>query len=282
MERQKRVIAIHDISCIGKCSLTVALPVLSAAGLECNVIPTSVLSSHTGDFVGYTFRDLTADILPIIQHWRTLPLTVDAIYTGYLGSKEQIGLMETVFNHLGGPDTLIFLDPVMGDNGKLYAGFDSDFPENMAKICRRAHILTPNITEACLLLDTPYRKPPYDENYVNYLLRELSAAFSAKVVLTGVQFDDVQMGAAVFDPENPNPHYCLGTYVPGRYHGTGDLFASSLLSGLLNGLSLHQATETAVAFIGDAIAKTPPNHDLKYGVRFEAALPGLMQNLGIL
>ena len=282
MKQQKRTVAIHDISCIGKCSLTVVLPVLSAAGVECSVIPTSILSSHTGDFEGYTFRDLTEDIIPILDHWSSLAFSVDAIYTGYLGSKEQTCLMEIAFERLSGPDTLLFVDPVMGDNGRLYAGFDADFPAHMVKVCHRAHILAPNITEACLLLGRPYLAPPYSENYISHLLMELASTFSAKVVLTGVQFDEGQMGAAAFDLQDGVVHTYLKPHMPGRYHGTGDLFASALLSGLLTGFPLHDAAEVAVGFVWDAMAKTPRGHDLKYGVRFEAALPGFMSKLGLI
>ena len=281
MEKQKRAVAIHDISCIGKCSLTVALPVLSAAGIECSVIPTSVLSSHTGDFIGYTFRDLGADILPILDHWGTLDLHVDAIYTGYLGSTEQTRLMEIAFNRLSGPDTLIFVDPVMGDNGKLYAGFDSDFPAQMAALCRRAHVIAPNITEASFLLGEPYFPPPHTSAYIKTLIRRLSEAFAVKVALTGVQLNEDQVGAASFDPADGVIRYCMRPHAPGRYHGTGDLFGSAFLSGLLSDLPLHEAAALAVAFVSDAIAKTPKHHDLKYGVRFEAALPGFMQALGV-
>ena len=282
MERQKQAIAIHDISCIGKCSLTVALPVLSAAGISCAVIPTSILSSHTGGFTDYTFRDLTEDILPILAHWSSLHLDVDAIYTGYLGSKEQTALMALVFDRLSTPGTLLCVDPVMGDMGRLYAGFDLDFPAQMAKLCQRAHILTPNITEACFLLGEPYHEPPYTKAYISRLIRELSTAFSAKVVLTGVQFDESQVGAAAFDPSDGALTFALRPYVEGRYHGTGDLFASALLSALLSGLSLPRAAEVAVYFVSKAIEKTPKGHDLKYGVRFEAALPTLMRDLGLI
>ena len=282
MERQKQIIAIHDISCIGKCSLTVALPVLSASGFSCGVIPTSILSSHTGGFVGYTFRDLTEDILPILHHWSSLNLEVDAIYTGYLGSKEQTALMEVVFDRLSTPDTLLFVDPVMGDHGRLYTGFEADFPAQMAKLCHRAHILTPNITEACFLLGKPYLEPPHDIDYVNHLIRGLAAAFSAQVVLSGVQLDEAQMGAAALDPADGEIHYAFRPYVKGRYHGTGDLFASALLSALLSGLSLQRGMEIAVHFVTEAMAKTPQGHDLKFGVRFEAALPGLMRDLGLI
>ncbi|MGN1320016.1 MAG: hypothetical protein ACI4U6_02745, partial [Acutalibacteraceae bacterium] len=130
---QKRVAAIHDISCFGKCSLTVALPIISAAGIECAGIPTAVLSTHTGDFSGYTFRDLTEDILPIANHWKKENLTFDAIYTGYLGSIEQIELVSSAIDIIGGDNTLLIVDPVMADHGRLYGGFSNNFPKEMIK-----------------------------------------------------------------------------------------------------------------------------------------------------
>ncbi|MEG1497729.1 MAG: bifunctional hydroxymethylpyrimidine kinase/phosphomethylpyrimidine kinase, partial [Clostridiales bacterium] len=158
MERQKRVVAIHDISCVGKCSLTVALPILSAMGVETSIIPTAVLSTHTGGFEGYTYRDLTEDIMPIVNHWQTLDLQVDAVYTGFLGSFEQIDLMKQIFKTFKNTDNLIFVDPVMADNGVMYASFSPDFAQGMASLCSKADIIVPNITEACFMVGEEYKE----------------------------------------------------------------------------------------------------------------------------
>jgi pyridoxine kinase len=161
MKRQKRVAAIHDISCFGRCSLTVALPIISSAGIECAVVPTAVLSTHTGGIDGYTFHDLTDEIMPIAKHWKSLDLEFDAIYTGYLGSFHQLDIVSSLFDLLGSNDTLKVVDPVMADNGVLYKSFPADFPKGMRKLCAKADIIVPNITEAVLMLDEPYQEGPY-------------------------------------------------------------------------------------------------------------------------
>jgi pyridoxine kinase len=173
MNKQKRLAAIHDISCFGKCSLTVALPIISAAGIETSVIPTAVLSTHTGGFKGYTFRDLTADLKPIAEHWSSLGLRFDAVYTGYLGSFEQLNIVSEIISLLKTADTLVIVDPVMADNGKLYASFPLNFPEGMKKLCSLADVIEPNLTEASLLLDLPYNEGPYTKDYIEVCSRVL-------------------------------------------------------------------------------------------------------------
>ena len=170
----KRTLAVHDIYCIGRSSLTVALPILSAAGIETSVLPTAVLSTHTGNFEGYTFRDLTEDIEPICNHWESLGITFESIFTGYLGSFEQIELIKTIFDKFSCDDTLIMVDPVMGDNGKLYSNLTEEFPEGFRELCKKAHVITPNLTEAAMLLDIPYRGEGYSEDYIYMLLKKLA------------------------------------------------------------------------------------------------------------
>lgn len=278
MEKQKRALAIHDISCVGKCSLTVALPVLSAAGIETAVLPTSVLSTHTGGFTGYTFRDLTSDILPIADHWEALGLTFDALYTGYLGSFEQVRLVEGLFARFG-ENALILVDPVMADHGALYKGFAPDFPAEMARLCKRADVIVPNLTEAALLLGEPYVEGPYTREYIAGLLRRLGDAFGGKIILTGVYFEATRLGAACFDAVTGETGFAFHDVVPGYYHGTGDVFGSALLAGLMGGLSHRDAMQVAVDFTVDSIRLTDPAREPRYGVRFEAALPGLIKRL---
>lgn len=281
MERQKRVAAIHDISCFGKCSLTVALPMLSAAGIETCCIPTAVLSTHTGGFSGYTYRDLTEDILPVASHWKSLSLQFDAVYTGFLGSEEQADIIDRVINEIADKDTLIMVDPVMGDDGKLYPVFSDTFPTAMKKLCTRADVIVPNMTEAFLLLHEPYRQGPYTEKEISRIVDGLATICPGQIVLTGVHFDEKTLGAATFDPKTGVKEFVLRDRVNGFYHGTGDVYAASLLSALMCGFSLHDAAAIAADYTVLSIVTTKKmDKDLRYGVNFEQNLPTLMRMLG--
>lgn len=276
---QKRVIAVHDISCVGKCSLTVALPILSAAGIETSVLPTAVLSTHTGGFTGYTFRDLTDDVMPIIKHWESLNLKVDSIYTGYLGSFEQLRLVEELIDRLG-KDALVLIDPVMGDNGLLYGGFSPDFPKGMAKLCGKADIIVPNLTEAALMLGESYVGKNYDEKYICELLKRLADLGPKKVVLSGVSFEENVLGAAAYDTETDNVDFYFRDEIPGYYHGTGDVFGSALLAALLNGKTVKETLKIAVDFTVDSIGRTKAaGTDIRFGVDFENALPEFIKSV---
>lgn len=275
---QKRVVAIHDISCFGKCSLTVALPILSACGHECAVIPTAVLSTHTGGFTGYTFRDLTEDILPIAEHWKKEGIMADAFYTGYLGSPEQASLVAKAVSLIRTKDSLIVTDPAMADDGKLYPGFEQDFPGAMLELCQQADIIVPNITEACLMTGLPYSEPPYDKPMIEMLLHRLYELTKADVVLTGVAFDHDHLGAAVL--KNGHISYILKDRLPGLYHGTGDVFGSGLVGALLAGYTLPQSTSLAADLVCDSISATlSENPDRRYGVNFESVLKAFLEKL---
>ena len=187
----KRILSIQDISCVGKCSLTVALPIISSFGIEAAILPTATLSTHTA-FKGFTFRDLTSDISPICRHWQEQNIDFDGIYTGYLGSAEQIDLVLDIFRNFG-DGKLKFVDPAMGDNGKLYPGFDVAFAKNMARLCAAADIIVPNITEACFMLGKPYMASGYDKEYIEDMLRELTDLGCPRAVLTGVGFNDNEL-----------------------------------------------------------------------------------------
>ena len=284
MERQKRVLAVHDISGVGRCSLTVALPIISAAGVECSVLPTAVFSTHTGGFSGYTCRDLTDDLLPMARHWENLGEQFDAIYMGYLASFAQMDMMREIFSLLADKDTLIAVDPVMGDNGKLYAAFDMTFPPAMLELCTHADLIKPNMTEAALLLGEEYQPGPYTKEYVEGLLLRLAQTTEARqIVLTGVYFDEELLGAATFDGTTREISYILGENVPGLYHGTGDVFGSALVGGLMRGLALPEAVRASVDFTVSAIRTTAKaGTDIRYGVNFEANLPLYMRALGII
>ncbi len=270
---QKRVAAIHDISCLGRCSLTVALPVLSAGGIETSIIPTAILSTHTGGFPGFTFRDLSSDILPIAEHWKSLNIRFDAMYTGYLASFQQLEIVSELLDMFSAEDNLLFIDPVMGDNGKFYTSFYPEFAGGMTKLCSKADVIIPNLTEAALLLGEEYRNGPYTKDYIKYLLQRLAELGPQKVVVTGVYFDDDRLGAAAYDRSTEEIAYILNEKIPGSYHGTGDIFGSTLLAALLNGFSLYASVEIASKYTADSIRCSYASAaDRRFGVNFEYSL----------
>jgi len=278
----KKVAAIHDISGFGKCSLTVALPIISAIGVEACAMPTAVLSTHTGGIEGYTYRDLTEDMRPFARHWKSLGLHFDAVYTGFLGSFEQLEIVSEFIDDFKTEDNLIVIDPVMADNGVLYGVFTPDFVAGMCKLCRKADVLVPNITEASLLVGEEYREGPYTKKHVEQLLKKLGKLGPSKIVLTGVFFDDVELGAATYDSRTGEITYALSRRIPGYYHGTGDVFGSVLVAVLLKGFSLPEAAEIAVYFTTESIRRTAEaKTDVRFGVNFEESIPGLLKKIGL-
>ncbi len=275
----KRVVTIQDISCFGKCSITVALPLISAMGIECAIIPTSVLSTHTGGFEGFYVRDLSEDIPKIKDHWKKYNIGFDAIYTGYLGSVSQINSVIDFISDFKKENTLVFVDPAMADKGKLYTGFDSDFPSHMARLCSKADIIVPNITEASFLLGLPYTED-YDEQYIKDILKKLCNLGCKKAVLTGISYKNDTQGAVFYDSESDTYHSYFTEYVPMHFHGTGDTFASVFVGSLTRGLSYEKALETAVDFTVRCIKDTIPYaNEHKYGTMFERSIPYLIEKL---
>ena len=279
--KQKRVLAVHDLSCVGRCSLTVALPILSAAGLEASALPTAVLSTHTGGFTGMTFRDLTQDLPAIFQHWKTLDLAFDAIYTGYLGSFEQIQLVSQFFDRFGGGDTLVYADPAMADNGVLYTGFTPEFALEMGKLCGKADVIVPNLTEAAFMLGEEYVGDDYDEAYVHALLKRLTGLGCKTAILTGISYQPGQIGAVAYDSVTDTYASYFNEKLPVRFHGTGDVFASACVGALMNGKDLAGALKIAVDYTLESIRETTKDPKANwYGVNFESAIPMLVHSLG--
>ncbi|MDO5559496.1 MAG: pyridoxamine kinase [Oscillospiraceae bacterium] len=277
-DRLKRVAAIHDISGFGKCSLTVALPIISAAGVETSVIPTAVLSTHTGGFENYTYRDLTDDILPWAAHWKSIDFDIDAFYTGFLGSYQQIEIVSKVFDMLANNDTVRIVDPVMGDNGKLYSVFDDSFPVQMKMLCSKADVIVPNITEAFLLLGEPFKEGPYSEELIENMLVRLSELGPEKIVLTGAYFDESYIACICYDKKAGSTDYIYTKRIEGFFHGTGDVFASVLTACIVKGLRLTDAVKTAADFTEQCIIRTKnAGTDVRFGVDFETGLSGLRQ-----
>lgn len=276
----QRVAAIHDISGFGKCSMTVVLPILSAAGIEVVCMPTAVLSTHTGGFEGFTYRDLTEDLPAITEHWKSLDLHFSSIYSGFLGSPEQVDIVSNFMDTFNSDNTLVYVDPVMADEGELYSVFDDHMVDKMRELCEKADLLLPNITEACFLLKQPYQHGPYTRDYIEKLVRGLSDMGPEKVVLTGVYFDNEKLGAACYDRAEDKVEYAFSEKVPGQFHGTGDIFGSFCLAALLNGKSLLDSTQFAVDLTADCILRTVARETKRReGVDFEGVLPEMMKRL---
>ena len=265
----KRIVTVQDISCLGKCSLTVALPVISAMGIETSIIPTAVLSAHT-IFEGRTFRDLTNDIPKIDEHWKKEGFTFDAIYTGYLGSQKQIEIMLDFFNDFKSENNFILVDPVMADGGVLYDNFNSEFSRKMRMLCEKADVITPNLTEACLLTESEYKKK-YDEKYIDDIIFKLSEIGAKNIVLKGVELNGRY---GIICQSKKERRYITHEKLQGTFYGTGDIFASVLTGAMTRGESVFDAANTAADFTLECIKLTVKDEDSRfYGVNFEEALP---------
>lgn len=271
-----RILTVQDISCVGQCSLTVALPILSACGHETCILPSAVLSTHTGGFTGYTFRNLTEDMPAIGKHWEKEGIAFDAIYTGYLGSAKQVEYVLELMYLVGKPSCLRVIDPAMADNGRLYRGFDEAFVQEMKKLCSHAHILLPNITEACFLTGTEYREG-YDAAYIDTLLDRLTGICKGTLVLTGVSFSPDTTGVMVY--ESGKTSYYRHERVAGSFHGTGDVFASAFVGTFLQGKDALDAASAAADYTVQCIRNTLGDASHWYGVKFEPAIPYLLERL---
>lgn len=274
----KRILTIQDISCLGKCSITIALPVLSAMGVETVILPTAVLSTHTM-FKNFTVKDLTDQLLPIAQHWKSENVHFDAIYTGYLGSAEEIEIAKRIFDMFRSEDTLLFVDPVMGDNGKLYPAFDAAYAALNAGLCNGVDIIVPNITEACFMTGTEYREA-YDRDYIVSLLEKLSGLGAGVSILTGVSLSPGKTGVMGYDRRDGTFFEYQNDRVDATYHGTGDLFSSACVGAVLRGRTLREAVKIAADYTAHTIRVTLENPEKPwYGVDFERTIPDLIESL---
>lgn len=272
----KKILTIQDISCVGQCSLTVALPVISACGIETCVLPSAVLSTHTAGFSGYTFRDLTEDMPAIRAHWQKEGITFDAIYTGYLGSTKQIGYVADIFDTVGGENCVKIVDPAMADNGNLYPGFDAAFVEAMKDLAGKADYLVPNITEAAFLAGMEY-KTEYDRAYIDQLLNKLTALGAKNIILTGVSYAPGKTGVVVL--ENGQYRYYEHDKLSNSCHGTGDIYASSFVGALVRGKSAYDAAKIAADYTVACIKATAQLDNHWYGAAFEPVLGKLIEAL---
>lgn len=271
-----RILTVQDISCVGQCSLTVALPVISACGVEACPIPSAVLSTHTAGFKNFTFRDLTDDMPLIKEHWISEGIKFDAIYTGYLGSAKQISYVKDLMSSVIRSGGIAVIDPAMADNGKLYLGFDEAFVEEMKKLCATADYLVPNITEASLLTGIEY-KTEYDRAYIDSLLSALTAMGCKNVVLTGVSYTPATTGVVIY--ENGVYSYYEHEKIERGCHGTGDIYASAFIGSIMRGKSAYDAARIAADFTLLCIKETLKEPDHWYGVKFEPVLGRLIAAL---
>ncbi len=272
----KKILTIQDISCVGQCSLTVALPILSACGLETCVLPSAVLSTHTAGFSGYTFRDLTDDMPDICAHWQKEGITFDAVYTGYLGSTKQIDYVKHIICTVKKSDAPAIIDPAMADNGKLYPGFDEPYVEAMKSLCAAADYVVPNITEAAFLTGLPY-KTEYDRAYIDALVEGLRSLGCKNVILTGVSYAAGKTGIVVC--ENGMASYYEHEMLPNSCHGTGDIYASAFVGALVRGKSAYEAAAIAANYTMECINATAKLDNHWYGAAFEPVLAKLISAL---
>lgn len=287
----KRVLTVQDISCVGKCSLTAAIPVISAMGIEVCPLPTAILSNHTA-FSSFSFLDLTDKIPEILNEWKKQGFHFDAIYTGYLGSIKQIDLVHKILDEFARNDTLVVIDPCMADNGKLYTGFSQDFVKQMAKLCGRANVILPNMTEACFLVNQDYDFLVQTNESITKVMAKLLSLGAEQVILKGVEFSKEKIGVAYCSQKlfnnnfstNENNMEDMNIYFHHRYdenfHGTGDLFASVVTGALVLKKDIKDAVKIACDFVQESIECTllNPNYNW-YGVDFESALRNLPQKL---
>lgn len=271
-----RILTVQDISCVGQCSLTVALPILAACGTEACILPSAVLSTHTGGFKNFTFRDLTDDIPGIQKHWESENLSFQAIYTGYLGSRKQIGFIKDLFDSVCFSNAKRIVDPAMGDGGRLYYGFDQEYANEMRILCDGADVLLPNITEACYLTGIAY-KETYDEKYVTDISNGLLDLGCKNVLLTGISFEQGYTGVMCVN-KNEAVYY-RHEKLPKSYHGTGDIYSSAFTGAYMIGHSMAKAAKIAADYTVACIKKTVDDSAHWYGVKFETAIPELIAAL---
>lgn len=276
----KRIAAIHDLSGFGKCSLTVALPIVSATGVECACIPTALLSTHTGGFTDWTLKDLSDEILPIARHWHSVGVEFDGIYSGYLASPAQGELLAAAIDEIRGENTRVFVDPAMADNGRYYANLDERMTACFRKLIGKADVITPNITEACFITGTYYVAGGYGWDFVESLLDKLLAMGPGIAAITGVTSPEGTVGIAAKNAGTGEVFRVMGVAHEGTFHGAGDVFASAFVALLTRGAELRDALELAQELTAASIQRTEahatPRH---FGMDFEGALPEYIEKV---
>ena len=271
MSETTKILTIQDISCYGQCSITVALPVISAFGIETAILPSAVLSTHTSGFEGFTVRDLTEDLPAIQKHWEKEGIYFDAIYTGFIASIEQLDYIKDIIDSRLKPDGLVFVDPAMADHGEFYNGFDQEFADKMGELCKVGDYILPNTTEACYLLHKPWKEEFTREEMLD-MANELSEFTKRHVILKGDTNEEGKLGMLVLDKVDSSLEIVYNDRIDYVSHGTGDVFASSFVGSTMVGKTPTQAAKIAGEFTKKAIEKTIGDENHKYGVKFEQVI----------
>ena len=274
MNKEKRILTFQDMSCVGQCSLGVALPIISACGHETCPLPSAILSTHTGgEFSGYTFNDLSDSIMPVVEHWKRQGIYFDAFYSGYLGNGTDIKCAKHIMGNLLCDGAVRIVDPAMADNGSLYPGFDSEYARAMTELCTHADIIIPNVTEACIMAGIDCFHAHTREKIIS-LLDSLSSAGMKKIILTGVSLGENSLGVAIYD--NGQTDFYLHEKINVMCHGTGDIYASAFVGAYLRGISFCDSARIAADFTLESIKLTYDRTEHWYGARFEKAIPYLI------
>ena len=278
MNNTIKILTIQDISCYGQCSITVALPIISAFGIETAILPSAVLSTHTAGFTDFTVRDLTEDLPEIRKHWEKEEIYFDAIYTGFIASIEQLDYIKEIIDSRLKPGGLVFVDPAMADHGEFYNGFDQEFADKMAELCKLGDYVLPNTTEACYILHKPW-KEEFTRDEMLEMADELSAFTKRYIILKGDTNEENKLGMIVLDKEESTTEIVYNDKIDYVSHGTGDVFASAFVGSTMNGKSTTQAAKIAGEFTKMAIEKTVGDENHKYGVKFEQVILDLRELL---
>lgn len=271
----KKIVTIQDISCYGQCSITVALPILSAYGFETAILPSAILSTHTAGFKNFTVLDLSLELQKIIKHWQDEKLSFDVLYSGYLGDLSHFEIIKGLKKNILKSDGLFILDPVMGDKGKLYPAFDNNYVNKMKDILSITDIILPNLTEACFLTDTIY-KEDYDQEYILDIINKLQALGAKKIILTGIGYKPDRTGIVLYDGKY---QYFEHEKLAQSYHGTGDIYSSTFIGIYLKTNDLFYAAKMAGLFVLDCIKNTIGDSSHPYGVKFEPLLVPFIKKL---
>ena len=278
MKETTKILTIQDISCFGQCSITVALPMISAFGIETAILPSAVLSTHTSGFTDFTVRDLTEDLPAIRKHWESEGISFDAIYTGFIASAEQMDYIKDIIDSRLNPGGLVFVDPAMADHGEFYNGFDQDFADEMGKLCKLGDFILPNTTEACFILHKPWKEKFTKEEMLE-MAEELSSFTKRYVILKGYENENHELGMIVLDKKESSVQIVYNDKIDYVSHGTGDVFASSFVGSVMVGKSPAQSAKIAGEFTKKAVEKTVGDENHKYGVKFELVIPELYELL---